>query len=319
MNEIALHIDFLLHTHDCIIVPGLGGFVVNETGVEKNGLWGLDAPTFELLFNNKLTYNDGLLAESLMKTNNISFAVATKQIDFASQELRNLLMKSEEVEWDNLGTFKTNGENNLIFTPNKAYVRPQFFGLSNARFKPAALALSTTGNNENAIPVRSIMRYVSTAIAVALLFFFVVVSYNSSGPKSQFAEIVSKPLIFNNSPSKAQTPKVKKTIESVAINSSVQAAATLPAAETAANAITPSTTSTKNFYIIVGVYEVRDVAEKTLLILKQQGFDNASMIEKPTRLDVYAASFSERKDAQAFLVKFQAENARYRDAWILKR
>ena len=37
MNEIALHIDFLLHTHDCIIVPGLGGFVLNETGVEKNG------------------------------------------------------------------------------------------------------------------------------------------------------------------------------------------------------------------------------------------------------------------------------------------
>ena len=203
MNEIALHIDFLLHTHDCIIVPGLGGFVVNETGVEKNGLWGLDAPTFELIFNNKLTYNDGLLAESLMKTSNISFAAATKQIDSASQELRSILMKSEEVEWDNLGTFKTNGENNLIFTPNKAYVRPQFFGLSNARFKPAVLALSSTSNNENSIPVRSIMRYVSTAIAVALLFFFVVVSYNSSAPKSQYAEIVSKPLIFNSSPSKS--------------------------------------------------------------------------------------------------------------------
>lgn len=317
MNEIALHIDFLLHTHDCIIVPGLGGFVVNETGVEKNGLWGLDAPTFELIFNNKLTYNDGLLAESLMKTSNISFAAATKQIDSASQELRSILMKSEEVEWDNLGTFKTNGENNLIFTPNKAYVRPQFFGLSNARFKPAALALSTTGNNENSIPVRSIMRYVSTAIAVALLFFFVVVSYNSSGPKSQYAEIVSKPLIFNSSPSKAQTPKVKTIVEPVVHNSSVQAAATLPA--TGPSAIAPSQLSTDNFYIIVGVYEVRDVAEKTLLILKQQGFDNASMIEKPTRLDVYAASFSERKDAQAFLVKFQAENARYRDAWILKR
>ena len=69
MDEIALHIDFLLHAHDCIIVPGLGGFVVNEMGVEKNGLWGLDAPTFEIIFNSKLSYNDGLLAESLMKTN----------------------------------------------------------------------------------------------------------------------------------------------------------------------------------------------------------------------------------------------------------
>ena len=54
MDEIALHIDFLLHTHDCIIVPGLGGFVVNMTEVERSGLWGLNAPTCELIFNSKL-------------------------------------------------------------------------------------------------------------------------------------------------------------------------------------------------------------------------------------------------------------------------
>ncbi len=94
MNEIALHIDYLLHTHDCIIVPGLGGFVVNTTDVEKNGLWGLDAPTFELLFNNKLTYNDGLLAESLMKINNVSYDVAIKKIESACKELKSKLLIS---------------------------------------------------------------------------------------------------------------------------------------------------------------------------------------------------------------------------------
>ncbi len=89
MDEIALHIDFLLHTHDCIIVPGLGGFVVNVTDIERNGLWGIDSPSCELIFNNKLTYNDGLLAESLMKTNKISFDVAIKKIDVACEELKN--------------------------------------------------------------------------------------------------------------------------------------------------------------------------------------------------------------------------------------
>lgn len=311
MNEIALHIDFLLHTHDCIIVPGLGGFVVNETGVEKNGLWGLDAPSLELIFNSKLTYNDGLLAESLMKTNNISFAQATKQIESASQELKSRLMKSEEVEWDNLGIFKTNKENNIIFLPNKAYVRPQFFGLSNARLKPAALAVTSSNNNGNAIPVRYIMRYVSTAIAVAILFFLVVVSYNSTSPVSQQAEIVSKPLIFGNNPSRTNTPKAIQPSTVAAINNS-------PSSE-ANNSVTLGQSSTKKYYIVVGVYEVRDVAESTLSKLKKQGFVNASMIERPTRLDVYSDSFSSREEAQAYLIKFHADNASYRDAWILKR
>ena len=221
------------------------------------------------------------------------------------------MIKSEEVEWDNLGIFKTNKENNIIFLPNKAYVRPQFFGLSNARFKPAALALTSSSSNENAIPVKSIMRYVSTAIAVAVLFFLVVVSYNNTSPVSQHAEIVSKPLIFGNNPSRMHTAKASQPAAFASTNNS-------PSAE-ANNTVTPAQSSTKKYYIVVGVYEVRDVAEKSLSRLKKQGFVNASMIERPTRLDVYSDSFSSREEAQTYLLKFHADNASYRDAWILKR
>src|SRR5690554_7882222 len=106
MNEIALHIEFLLHTHDCVIVPNLGGFVVNISGVERNGIWGLDAPRCELVFNNKLTYNDGLLAESLMKTNDITFESAVDLIDSACRELKAKISKGEQVIWSNLGLFR---------------------------------------------------------------------------------------------------------------------------------------------------------------------------------------------------------------------
>ena len=312
MNEIALHIDYLLHTHDCIIVPGLGGFVVNTTGVEKNGLWGLDAPNFELLFNNKLSYNDGLLAESIMKTNNVSYDVAIKQIESACKELKSTLLKNESVEWDNLGVFKTDADNNIICLPNKDYVRPQFFGLSNTRFKPAVLALSTTDNSKNAIPLKSIMQYVSAAIAAAVVLFFVVLSFNNATPDSQFAEIVSKPLIFGGSSHKAKFVKQTKP-------TAVVAKENLPVADKTSNTIGQAESSTKSYYIIVGVYEVREVAEKSLNRLKSQGFQTASMIERPRRLDVYSASFSDRDEAQTFLHKFQTDNPQYKDAWILKR
>ncbi|NLA63051.1 MAG: SPOR domain-containing protein [Bacteroidales bacterium] len=312
MNEIALHIDYLLHTHDCIIVPGLGGFVVNTTDVEKNGLWGLDAPTFELLFNNKLTYNDGLLAESLMKINNVSYDVAIKKIESACKELKSKLLKSEEVEWDNLGTFKTDTDNNTVFLANKDYVRPQFFGLSNARFKPVVLALSTIENDKNAYSLKSIAQYVSAAIAAAVVLFFVVLSFNNSTPNSQYAEIVSKPLIFASSASKTKEAKQTKPTAIVANQN-------LPSATKASNTVTQTQASTNNYYIIVGVYEVREIAEKSLSRLKSQGFETASMIETPRRLDVYSASFSNRDDAQTFLRNFKADNPQYKDAWILKR
>ena len=313
MNEISLHIDYLLHSHDCIIVPGLGGFVVNTTDVEKNGLWGLDAPTFELLFNNKLTYNDGLLAESIMKTNNVSYEVAIRHIEAACEELKSKLNKSEEVVWDNLGIFKTNKENNIIFLPNKDYVRPQFFGLTNARFKPTVM--SATSNDDKAIPVKSLIRYVSAAIAAAVVLFFVVLSFNNNDSQNQYAEMVSKPLIFgsNINTSKAKTVKeTKPTVAHVANND-------LPATTNIEKVVTQSPSSTNRYYIIVGVYEVRDIAEKRLSRLKSEGFNLASMIERPTRLDVYSASFSNRDEARTYLLKFKADNPQYKDAWILKR
>lgn len=311
MNEIALHIDFLLHSHDCIIVPGLGGFVVNTTDVKKNGLWGLDAPTFELLFNNKLSYNDGLLAESLMKTNNISFEDAMKKIEAACEELKKKLIDSEDVTWDNLGVFKTDLNNNIIFFPNKDYVRPQFFGLTNARFKPAFLGIPVTSNEEESIPIRSIMRYVSTAIAAATILFIVVLSFNNSNSPSQYAEIVSKPLIFKNT---GVNSKIKSTKPSTSTNVDKET----PRSEDIAVTV-QSELSTKRYYVIVGVYEVREIAEKSLSRLKKHGFDSASMIERPRRLDVYSASFSDKDEAQSYLQKFKVDNPEYRDAWILKR
>ena len=320
MNEIALHIEFLLHTNDCVIVPGLGGFVVNISEFERNGLWGVDAPRCELIFNSKLTYNDGLLAESLMKIKTISFENAIKIIDSACNELKEKLKKGEQVVWTNLGTFKginLESENNrVVFSPNKLFIRPKYYGLTNVRLNPVTLFTTKNGKKDNLIPLKPFIQYISSAIAVALLFFFIVVSYNNFEPKHQQAEMVSKSLIFNknNFVTSAKKEAVKvdankiisKTGESNIIDSST------------INTVSAENKSLTNYYIIVGVYEVKDVAEKTLQTLKQQGFDNASFIHRYGRLDVYSDSFTDIKEAQTFLKKFKSENPTYHDAWLLK-
>ena len=310
MNEIALHIEFLLHSHDCVIVPDLGGFVINTTGVERSGLWGLNAPKLELLFNSKLSYNDGLLAESLMKTNHLSFDDAMKKIGDACEELKKKLANSGTVSWDNLGVFKADSQNNIIFIPNKEFVRPHFLGLTNARFKPAVLKASATSNKEEAIPVSSIIKYVSTAIAAAVVLFVIVLSYNSSTSSSQYAEIVSKPLIFKN--------KDATNLANTHLSTSVAVNNEAPTSKDVSE-ITQSEAPSTKYYVIVGVYEIRESAEKIISRLKQQGFESASMIERPRRLDVYSAAFSSIDEAQSYLQNLHADNPEYSDAWILKR
>lgn len=311
MNEIALHIDFLLHTHDCIIIPNLGGFVLNTIEVEKNGLWGLNAPKLELMFNNKLSYNDGLLAESLMKINGISFQDAMKKIEAACEELRSKLLNKEEVTWHNLGVFKTDHQNNFIFLPTNDYVRPQFFGLTNSRFKTAVLRIPVTSNEEESIPVKSIVKYVSTAIVAAIALLFVVISYNNSNSSSQYAEIVSKPLIFKNTGSITNLTS-SKLLSSNEIDEEISSSKD-------AIVNTKPELSSKRYYVIVGVYEVRESAEKSLNKLKKQGFESASMIERPRRLDVYSASFSNKDEALSYLQKLRIDRPEYHDAWILNR
>ena len=73
MNRLVTHIEFLLHEHNCVIIPDLGGFVVNTTNSQRDGIALFYPPSCELVFNRELTYNDGLLAESYMKAYDLTF------------------------------------------------------------------------------------------------------------------------------------------------------------------------------------------------------------------------------------------------------
>ncbi len=318
MNEIALHIEFLLHTHDCVIVPNLGGFVVNTSGVERNGIWGLDAPRCELVFNNMLTYNDGLLAESLMKTNDITFESAVDLIDSACRELKAKISKGEQVVWSNLGLFKElNEKNKAVFIPNKDFIRPQFYGLTNARIKPKGLLSSKNKTDDNTIPLKPFIKYISSGIAMSLLFFFIVVSYNNYGTKSQHAEMVSNPLILNKNNSSTTINKASKSIDESRPSAIVEDTHNHSTYPTNSISLTKEDTET-SYYIIIGVYEVKEVAEKTLSALINQGFTNASILKRAGRLDVYSDSFNDKSEALKFLKKFRNENPNYYDAWLLK-
>ena len=72
MEKISKHINELLFDHDCVIVPSLGGFLAsNESShvVLPNHI--IFPPYRRIAFNVYLKQNDGLLANHLVKKENI--------------------------------------------------------------------------------------------------------------------------------------------------------------------------------------------------------------------------------------------------------
>lgn len=112
-------ISTLLYQHDCVIVPGFGGFVTNykpaTIHVLKNRL---NPPSKAISFNKNLINNDGLLANFIAKETNIPFNDAMQKIEVFVQELKQTLNHNQVVQLNKIGNIKNSADGKLLFEPN---------------------------------------------------------------------------------------------------------------------------------------------------------------------------------------------------------
>ncbi|MCH1582134.1 MAG: hypothetical protein L7S63_03370 [Flavobacteriales bacterium] len=79
----------LLHDHDCLVIPELGGFVAHPVPArfdEDKGEW--VPPGRNVVFNPKLTVRDGLLEQEIRRATGCSTDAATALIDRESNALK---------------------------------------------------------------------------------------------------------------------------------------------------------------------------------------------------------------------------------------
>ncbi len=128
--SVSKHIKDLLFTHECVIVPELGGFVTNykPATVSSDGKF-ITPPTSQIGFNKKLNINDGLLINDIMHKHNISYAKA-KQVVYNFVETAFLKLDNGESFYiKDVGNLKFDKEYNLIFSPeNKTNFNIDAFG-----------------------------------------------------------------------------------------------------------------------------------------------------------------------------------------------
>lgn len=321
MNGLISHIEFLLHAHDCIIIPDLGGFVLNYLPVRKDGLSVFDAPRYEITFNSELTHNDGLLAQSYMQTENISFQAAHTKIEQAVREMWQTLQINEKLELDVLGTLQLNAEKQLVFNPGN-FTRPDIFGLSPTKLKPLIQVQSPIGVEKKPVNKTKVIRRIGQTVAAAavIAFMMLVFPITDTSQSQQQAEIFSETNLFSLKTRKVESPESLIQTATVASSNKTETsiATERPSIESKEAEASAKTIVTKKYYVVVGVYEVRESALSILQNLKQEGFALASSHSRAGRTDVYAASFAERATAEAFKRELHEGYPAYKEAWILK-
>jgi len=74
MIDLSRYIYELLHSHECVVAPGLGGFIIRKKNAVVYVAQNLFAPPSKHLhFNAQLTHNDGLLAHHISKETGVSY------------------------------------------------------------------------------------------------------------------------------------------------------------------------------------------------------------------------------------------------------
>lgn len=118
MNTLALHIEYLLLRHDCVIVPGLGAFLVHRDEARLEDGRRLLPPVRTLGFNSELTLNDGLLAGSVARRDSITYEAARQRIGQCVESFIHQLRESGTVPLGRLGTLSVSPESKgYIFEP----------------------------------------------------------------------------------------------------------------------------------------------------------------------------------------------------------
>ena len=135
--ELERHIEILLLDNDCVIVPGLGGFMAHhvEARYEEDEQAFLP-PLRTLGFNPQLKINDSLLAQSYIEAYDISYPEAIQRIDDEVNELMQHLQNEGRFELNNIGILELNEDGNYVFTPCEAGIlTPSLYGLNSFEMK----------------------------------------------------------------------------------------------------------------------------------------------------------------------------------------
>ena len=140
MIELAQHIEVLLLENDCVIVPGLGGFVAHYTPAMRVAEENVFLPPTRIIgFNPQLKMNDGLLVQSYMAVYDTDFSDATRIVEKEVAHIFTALHEEGKVDLPNIGELRYSIHGIYDFAPyDHKITTPYLYGLDSFEMQELA-------------------------------------------------------------------------------------------------------------------------------------------------------------------------------------
>lgn len=112
----------LLLRHNCVVIPGFGGFVAKQISSYIDYSSGMMLPPRKsLLFNRQLMNNDGLLVSELAKANASSYSDAEDLVKQKISLWNDRLRNGERISIDKVGALYFDQEKNICFEQDRFF------------------------------------------------------------------------------------------------------------------------------------------------------------------------------------------------------
>lgn len=342
MKELARHIEVLLLENDCVIVPGLGGFIAHNKAAEFKDSANVFCPPVRTIgFNPQLIINDGLLAQSYMQAYDTDFPDASRKIESVVSQIKDSLYKNGQAELENIGTLYYTMAGVYGFEPyQNAFFSPSLYGLGSFSISPLSelkpvkettveprIMIETVSSCEEDRKEKAKQRHIikrmaehAVGIAAAVILFFVLSvpventyldnsSYASLGAETMLDAIRSKSMATTS----LETKDIKQnnatnrrnnvnTLRPVAVKS-VKVEKAEPKASKEVKAL-PAVAKKE----VIKAESVKAETKNTKEVQKSKSSQNKGMF-------IIVASLPTMQDAEKELAKFKKQG--YEEATIL--
>lgn len=320
----------LLYAHDCVIFPGLGGFVTNYRPAKVHPvLHTFSPPAKELLFNPRLQANDGVLADYIARKESISYAEALEQLQIQALHINTLVNQSQRFDILNVGSlykdpegqlqFEASGELNFLLS---SFGLGEFISPAIERdrkikhFEPRPFIAKET-RQDRRLPL-GVKKAIFIGVPAAAMITVVVLTAGNIGNLiSQTSDLL--PRIFNHTPVTENTPVSPAVLAQKAINQGMQQ--TFHVREISAIAVVDEVQSPDvngNFCIIGNCFSIEDNAKRYVHDLQLQGFPGAAYLPADSKslFKAYFGKYASRAEAETALQTIKQQQSS--QAWILE-
>lgn len=352
MISLARHIELLLLEHDCVIVPGFGGFIASHEKAQfDNSAESMFLPPYRTIgFNQQLQMNDGLLVQSYMSAYDASYPAACLQMEKEVDCMIDELDSRGVYELEGVGVLTKSMNQSISFSSAESGIlTPSLYGLYSFGIKSledilkeeeinkalktgSSIPLVDADNVKNETKKKDVVIHlrrrwidvaVSTAAAVLLFFCFSYPALHNNAPEGDTCVAavcaVPTPEPVKNAPVKVEEKKIIEadTHSNDNVNTEIEAKSATNNIKNE-NKAGEDTSHQIKFTIVLASYVSEANANDFINSMNKKGLTEARFVKKGKVSRILYSGYSSENDAHAALTELRKQAGEFAEAWVME-